>query len=125
MGGSTGHGDQRPLLVNMYGITKTCVHVTWKIIKRSDVEANIGSIIGLPIPDLHIYLLDSHGQLVPFGVPGEIYVGGPGLAKGYLNRPELTGSAFFPTRFGRDNACIVLAISRAECPMASWNILDE
>ena len=93
------HGDQRPMLVNMYGITETCVHVTWKIITRLDVRSNAGSVIGLPIPDLRIYLLDSHGHLVPFGVPGEIYVGGPGLARGYLNRPELTAERFVQDPF--------------------------
>jgi acyl-coenzyme A synthetase/AMP-(fatty) acid ligase len=93
------HGDKRPLLVNMYGITETCVHVTWRIITRPDVESHAGSIIGVPIPDLRIYLLDSYGHLVPFGVPGEIYVGGPGLAKGYLNRPELTAERFVENPF--------------------------
>ena len=53
-----------------------------------------GSVIGVPIPDLRVSLRDAYGQFVPFGVPGEIYVGGPGLAKRYLNRPELTAERF-------------------------------
>jgi amino acid adenylation domain-containing protein len=88
------HGDSQPKLVNMYGITETCVHVTYRPITWHDVEANVGSVIGVPMPDLRITLLDNYGHLVPFGVPGEIYVGGPGLARGYLNRPQLTAQRF-------------------------------
>jgi len=88
------HGDAQPRLVNMYGITETCVHVTYRPITRDDIESKRGSVIGIPIPDLRIRLCDSYGDLVPFGVPGEIYVGGPGLARGYLNRPELTAQRF-------------------------------
>jgi amino acid adenylation domain-containing protein len=87
------HGDMKPRLVNMYGITETCVHVTYRTITRRDIETNTPSV-GIPLPDLRIRLLDGHGQLVPIGVPGEIYVGGAGLAKGYLNRPALTAERF-------------------------------
>jgi amino acid adenylation domain-containing protein len=90
------YGDEHPRLVNMYGITETCVHVTYRPITRADLEAGKGSVIGVPIPDLTVRLLDRHGRLVPFGVPGEIHVGGPGLARGYLNRPELTAERFVP-----------------------------
>lgn len=91
------HGDQKPLLVNMYGITETTVHVTYREIGMADLAG--GSVIGKPIPDLEIHLLDPFGHAVPIGVPGEIYVGGAGVTAGYLNRPELTAARFLPHPF--------------------------
>jgi len=88
------YGDANPRLVNMYGITETTVHVTYRPITRMDVDAGRGSVIGVPIPDLYIRLLDEDGKPVPDGVPGEIWVGGAGVANGYLNRPELTAQRF-------------------------------
>jgi amino acid adenylation domain-containing protein len=88
------HPDNAPLLVNMYGITETTVHVTYRPIRVADVEANLGSVIGEPIPDLTIHLLDEQQKPVGVGVPGEIYVGGLGVARGYLNRPELNAERF-------------------------------
>lgn len=88
------HGDQQPQLVNMYGITETTVHVTYRPLSKDDL--NFGSVIGVPIPDLQVYILDSQRQPVPIGVPGEMYVGGAGLARGYLGRPELTAERFIP-----------------------------
>jgi amino acid adenylation domain-containing protein/FkbH-like protein/non-ribosomal peptide synthase protein (TIGR01720 family) len=93
------HGDRRPQLVNMYGITETTVHVTYRRIDMSDVEAGAGSLIGVPIPDLGVYVLDAHREPVPVGVPGEMYVGGAGVARGYLNRPELTAERFVADPF--------------------------
>jgi amino acid adenylation domain-containing protein/non-ribosomal peptide synthase protein (TIGR01720 family) len=87
------HGDQRPLLVNMYGITETTVHVTYRPLSASDLTN--GSVIGEPIPDLQLHVLDPHTrQPAPIGIPGEMYVAGAGLARGYLNRPELTADRF-------------------------------
>ena len=91
------HGDQRPQLVNMYGLTETTVHVTYRPLTKDDVQA--ASVIGIPIPDLQIFILDKNRQLVPIGVPGELFVGGAGLARGYLNRPELTAARFIPHPF--------------------------
>jgi amino acid adenylation domain-containing protein/non-ribosomal peptide synthase protein (TIGR01720 family) len=88
------YGDAAPQLINMYGITETTVHVTYRRIRAEDVAANTGSVIGEPIPDLAIHLLDANLQPVPIGVAGEIVVGGAGLAAGYLNRPELTAERF-------------------------------
>ncbi len=98
------HDDQRPRLVNMYGITETTVHVTYRPIDRADVRRG-GSPIGRRIPDLAIYLLDAHGQPAPIGVVGELYIGGAGVARGYLNRPELTAERFLDDPFAaRDGA---------------------
>jgi acyl-CoA synthetase (AMP-forming)/AMP-acid ligase II/acyl carrier protein len=91
------HGDKKPLLVNMYGITETTVHVTYRPLSLSDTAG--GSVIGKPIPDLQLYILDQQRQPVPIGVPGEMYVGGAGVARGYLNRPELTNERFIPDPF--------------------------
>ncbi|MBD2207319.1 amino acid adenylation domain-containing protein [Calothrix sp. FACHB-1219] len=93
------HGDRFPQLVNMYGITETTVHVTYRPLSIADLQLGLGSVIGRPIPDLQVYLLDSHQQPVPIGVPGEIYVGGAGLARGYLNRPDLTAAKFINNPF--------------------------
>ncbi|MFD2168557.1 non-ribosomal peptide synthase/polyketide synthase [Tumebacillus lipolyticus] len=93
------HGDQQPQLVNMYGITETTVHVTYRPIRLVDLEKGAGSVIGLPIPDLQLYVLDSNLQPVPFGVTGEMYVGGAGVARGYLQRPELTAERFIDNPF--------------------------
>jgi amino acid adenylation domain-containing protein len=96
------HGDERPRLVNMYGITETTVHVTYRPLRQGDVEAAPGSVIGVPIPDLQVYLLDARQEPVPPGAVGEIYVGGAGVGRGYLNRPELTARRFLANPFGAD-----------------------
>ena len=93
------HDDQYPRLVNMYGITETTVHVTYRALTATDATGSKGRGIGRPLPDLRIYLLDSNMQPVPIGVPGEICVGGAGLAREYLNRPELTEEKFIPDAF--------------------------
>jgi|AGTN01.1.fsa_nt_gi amino acid adenylation domain/amino acid adenylation domain len=93
------HGDRHPTLVNMYGITETTVHVTYRAIRAADLEQARRSVIGLPIPDLYIRLLDRFGQPVPPGIAGEICVGGAGVARGYLNLPELTRERFIQDPF--------------------------
>ena len=94
------HGDQYPQLVNMYGITETTVHVTYRPITEADLSPSVGSLIGVPIPDLELYILDQNQNPAPIGVPGELCVGGAGLGRGYLNRPELTAERFIPNPFG-------------------------
>ena len=99
------HGDKQPQLVNMYGITETTVHVTYRPIAAADCEGETRSVIGVPIPDLRVYLLDAKQNPVPTGVVGEMYVGGAGVARGYLNRPDLTAERFVADPFtGRASA---------------------
>ncbi|MBW3570695.1 MAG: amino acid adenylation domain-containing protein, partial [Gemmatimonadetes bacterium] len=95
------HGEDRPRLVNMYGITETTVHVTFRPVTRDDVERG-GSPIGVPIPDLALHLLDRDLEPVPPGVPGEILVGGAGVARGYLGRAALTAERFVPDPCGAE-----------------------
>lgn len=92
-------GDQAPQLVVMYGPTETTVFVTYYPLSAADLEHPAGSMIGRAIPGSQVYLLDQYQQLVPVGTPGEIYIGGTGLARGYLHRPELTAERFLPTPF--------------------------
>jgi amino acid adenylation domain-containing protein/non-ribosomal peptide synthase protein (TIGR01720 family) len=90
------HAEDRPRLVNMYGITETTVHVTFRPLSPADLSSPSRSPIGVPIPDLQVRVLDRHGRQLPAGVPGEICVGGAGVARGYLGRPELTATRFLP-----------------------------
>ncbi|WDZ63372.1 amino acid adenylation domain-containing protein [Paenibacillus polymyxa] len=85
-------------LINMYGITETTVHVTYKEITWVEMEA-AKSNIGKPIPTLRVYVLDENRRPVPIGVAGEMYVAGEGLARGYLNRPDLTAEKFVDSPF--------------------------
>jgi amino acid adenylation domain-containing protein len=97
------HGDRSPQLVNMYGITETTVHVTYRALSAGDLDADSGSSpIGEPIAGWKVLLLDRHLQPVPVGVVGEIFVGGHGLARGYLGRPELTAERFIADPFSTD-----------------------
>jgi amino acid adenylation domain-containing protein len=89
------HGDERPRLVNMYGITETTVHVTFRRLRQGEAR-RLGSPAGGPLGDLCVYVLDAAGRPAPLGVFGELYVGGAGLARGYLGRPELTAERFLP-----------------------------
>lgn len=80
-------------LINMYGITETTVHVTFKEITDYEIAEN-KSNIGKAIPTLTTYIMDRDMKLLPIGVEGELYVGGEGLGREYLNRIELTTQKF-------------------------------
>jgi amino acid adenylation domain-containing protein len=80
-------------LVNMYGITETTVHVTYKEIREKEIDEGI-SCIGKPIPTLKLQVMDQDGNLSPANIPGELAVGGEGVGIGYLNKPELTQEKF-------------------------------
>ncbi len=86
-------------LVNMYGITETTVHVTYYPVQPEDALRVGASPIGKRIPDLQLYVLDTRGEPVPMGVVGELYVGGAGVARGYLNREALTAERFLDNPF--------------------------
>lgn len=82
-------------LINMYGITETTVHVTFYRIKDEDVNSEISSSpIGKPIPETRVYVFDEYMKLVPANVKGEFFVGGSGVARGYLFNEELTSQRF-------------------------------
>ncbi|WP_425430497.1 non-ribosomal peptide synthase/polyketide synthase [Chitinophaga niastensis] len=87
-------------LINMYGITETTVHVTYQPIGVEHVSNR--SVIGKAIPGLSLYILDSGQRLLPAGAAGELYVGGPGVSRGYLNRQELTAERFIASPFSKD-----------------------
>jgi amino acid adenylation domain-containing protein len=86
------------VLWNMYGPTETTI---WSAIQQV-TPGERGVPIGRPIANTQIYLLDSHMQPVPVGVLGELYVGGEGLGRGYLNRPDLTAVKFVPDPFNNE-----------------------
>ncbi|WP_339483660.1 amino acid adenylation domain-containing protein, partial [Pseudomonas sp. RL_5y_Pfl2_73] len=92
-------GNAGTQLVNMYGITETTVHVTYRPLEAADAQLTGVSPIGKRIPDLQLYVLDARREPVPVGVVGEMYVGGAGVARGYLNRPELTQERFIDDTF--------------------------
>jgi acyl carrier protein len=90
------------LIFNHYGPTESTVGVlTCEVEDRlSDESATVP--IGQPIGNIKVYLLGTYLEPVPIGVPGEVYIGGPGLARGYFNRPELTAEKFIPDPFSHE-----------------------
>jgi amino acid adenylation domain-containing protein len=87
-------------LYNLYGPTEACIDATWWACEPESKWRTVP--IGRPIANTEIYLLDRCLQMVPIGVPGELYIGGAGLARGYLNRPELTAERFIPNPFSQE-----------------------
>lgn len=90
------HPDTR--LINMYGITETTVHVTYKEIGREEIDLNISNV-GKAIPTLRTYITDKNLNLLPVGVPGELCVSGAGVGRGYLHNEETTRQKFVPSPF--------------------------
>ncbi|MFF0745873.1 non-ribosomal peptide synthase/polyketide synthase [Streptomyces sp. NPDC004111] len=94
------HADDAPALVNMYGITETTVHVTYRRLAADEVRAGVVGAIGTGIPDLGVHVLDERLRPTPVGVVGELYVSGGGVARGYAHRPGLTATRFVADPFG-------------------------
>ncbi|MGW1837716.1 amino acid adenylation domain-containing protein [Streptomyces sp. NPDC002067] len=88
------YGDDRPRIVNMYGITEATVHASYRPIRRADLDATGPSPVGVPLPGLTFHLRGADGRPVPDGTPGELYLEGPALARGYLGRPGPTAERF-------------------------------
>ncbi|MFI9239252.1 amino acid adenylation domain-containing protein [Streptomyces sp. NPDC053079] len=88
------------VLVNMYGITETTVHVSHLALDPAATAGQTRSLIGRAIPDLKIYVLDASLRPVPVGERGEMYVAGAGLARGYLGRPDLSADRFVADPYG-------------------------
>ena len=90
--------DRGSSVWNMYGPTETTI---WSAMHRVASGESVISV-GSPIDNTQIFILDSHLNPVAVGVPGELYIGGAGLARGYKNRPELAAEKFIPNPFSRD-----------------------
>ncbi|RON54428.1 non-ribosomal peptide synthetase [Pseudomonas frederiksbergensis] len=93
-------------LVHCYGPTETTTYATTYEVKVVAPDAEVVPIGG-PISNTQIYVLDARQQLAPLGVVGEIYIGGRGVAKGYLNRPELTAQAFIADPFSDESGALL------------------
>src|SRR4029077_2395941 len=86
-------------LINAYGPTEATGCAT---LYHWQTKGSGNAPIGKPIANTRIYELDGHGQRVPVGVPGELYIGGVQVARGYLNQPELTAERFLPDPYIED-----------------------
>src|SRR5260370_30730752 len=87
-------------LYNLYGPTEAAIDVTYWRCKRESQDKMVP--IGRPIANTQIYILDRFMHPVPIGVPGEMYIGGVGVARGYYNSPEFTADTFIPHPFGEE-----------------------
>lgn len=90
--------DPPSRLLHVYGPTESTTFTSWFLVEGV-AEGSTTVPIGIPIANTQLYVLDSHFQPVPVGVPGELYIGGDGLARNYLNRPQLTAERFIPNPF--------------------------
>jgi len=95
--------DPPERLVHVYGPTESTTFATWRLVREVSEEATTVPI-GRPISNSTAYVLDAHLQPAPIGAPGELYLGGDGLARGYLNNPALTAERFVASPFGGEKA---------------------
>ncbi|MBL7644925.1 MAG: amino acid adenylation domain-containing protein [Candidatus Hydrogenedentes bacterium] len=101
------HGDENPQMINMYGITETTIHVTYRRVRQHEAVPGTPSYIGVPIPDQPCHVVTRDGLIAEIGEEGELYVGGAGNARGYMNRPDLTAERFISSPFPQDNGAIL------------------
>jgi amino acid adenylation domain-containing protein len=95
------HSAPGQVLINGYGPTENTMLTTAHRMEKVEDVGYTSVLIGKPVPSTEVYVLDKKMGLVPVGVPGELYAGGEGLARGYLNSPELTAAKFVPNPFSR------------------------
>ena len=103
-------------LINTYGPTEATVEVVWHPLSQGH-ECSHPVPLGKPVPYAQTWVLDPHGQLCPIGVAGELHIGGAGLARGYLNNPELTAERFIPDPFSSDRKARLYRSG----DLVSWN----
>src|SRR5439155_21489059 len=87
---------------NLYGPTEDTTYSTYALVPR---EGEV--TIGKPLSNTQVYILDANRRLTPIGVPGELYLAGAGLARGYFGRPELTAERFLSYPFGSQNGSVM------------------
>ncbi|NEO98571.1 MAG: amino acid adenylation domain-containing protein, partial [Symploca sp. SIO2E9] len=86
-------------LINSYGVSEATIDSTYFETTKVNLSAEGLAPIGRPFANRYIYILDSNLQPVPIGIPGELHIGGVGIARGYINRPDLTEEKFIPNPF--------------------------
>ncbi|MFN7981656.1 MAG: amino acid adenylation domain-containing protein [Vicinamibacterales bacterium] len=99
-------------VVNMYGPTETCIDATYHVATREDLSRAVLPI-GRPLSNYRVYVLDAQQRPVAIGVSGELYIGGAGLAEGYIGQPELTAARFVADPFGAPGECLYRTGDRA------------
>jgi len=90
-------------IVNGYGLTEATICSTYEVLNSLDFSQNPLITVGKPIMNTRVYILDKYMQPQPVGVPGELYIAGDGLSRGYLNNPELTTEKFIKNRTYRSH----------------------
>ncbi|NET60393.1 MAG: amino acid adenylation domain-containing protein, partial [Symploca sp. SIO2E6] len=107
-------------LHNLYGPTEAAIDVTYW---HCQPETQLSIVpIGRPIANTQIYIVDKHLQPVPIGIPGELHIGSAGLARGYLNRKELTSEKFIPNPFSQEAGSRLYKTGDLACYLSDGNI---
>lgn len=115
-------GKAPQYMLNAYGPTETTTFATtYRIRKEEEVDASVP--IGRPISNTNVYILDARLQPVPIGVTGEIYIGGVGVALGYLNRPEQTAESFVADPFCFEKGTRLYKTGDLGCWRADGNVM--
>jgi len=104
--GDIDHLQNSVTIVNGYGLTEATICSTYIIVNEHQLDFSTNPVIsvGKPIINTQVYILDRHWNPVPIGVPGQIYIGGDGLSRGYLNNPEITAEKFFSFSYRSDKS---------------------
>ncbi|BBZ68362.1 hypothetical protein MINS_37910 [Mycolicibacterium insubricum] len=123
LGGWMQRHPESPRLINMYGITETTVHVTFREVVAADTDSVV-SPVGVPLTHLSAFVLDGWLRPVPVGVVGELYVAGAGVGVGYVGRSGLTGSRFVACPFGGEGVGSGLRMYRTG-DLVRWNAAGE
>lgn len=94
------NNETTPNIINAYGPTECCVDTTLYIINKENMYEDI--LIGKPLNNVKLYVLDKYNKIVPIGIQGELFVSGNGVARGYINQPELTNAKFTRDLFNKE-----------------------